>query len=368
MVRLHVVGLPHTGLEDRFSWCAYTGKVRRFAPMMTAQGFDVVTYHAGKVEQHDPWRAGEYVQILTERARAQRFGSGLPVPSFDQAMFGSFNAKACFEIGKRIQLGDLVLPLRWARAAPTSSTCSPPTGRRTVRRLLGVIPDGTFRCFESYVWMHAVYGYQAGAGLNAYLRPELRRRHPELLRRHPVPAPRTDDGYLLFVGRVGDYPKGIYEAMEVSKASGVPLVAAGPACRPKGWIIGGSSAPRIGPKLLTHCTALIQPTQFLEPFGGSVVEALLCGVPVITSDWGAFPENVIEPQDDRGDPSTPTSTLPHAGRVVHAGRSAQHDEFDDSSPSGTGPMPMVDGGGRPAVRPLVRASRHPGQAPAGIEL
>lgn len=43
----------------------------------------------------------------------------------------------------------------------------------------------------------------------------------------------------------------------------------------------------------TRTIALIQPTVYSEPFGWNVIEANLSGVPVITSNWGAFKETVI---------------------------------------------------------------------------
>jgi len=51
-------------------------------------------------------------------------------------------------------------------------------------------------------------------------------------------------------------------------------------------------------KLISNARAVIIPSQYFEPFGLVVIEALLCGTPVITTDWGAFPE--IVPQGDVG--------------------------------------------------------------------
>jgi hypothetical protein len=46
LIRLHILGLPHTITRDEFSHCAFTGKVQRFSPMMRSlPGYEV--YHYG---------------------------------------------------------------------------------------------------------------------------------------------------------------------------------------------------------------------------------------------------------------------------------------------------------------------------------
>jgi glycosyltransferase involved in cell wall biosynthesis len=45
-------------------------------------------------------------------------------------------------------------------------------------------------------------------------------------------------------------------------------------------------------RLMGKACALIQPTVFMEPFGGNVVEAAMCGTPAITTDYAAFSETV----------------------------------------------------------------------------
>ena len=45
MTRLHLPAIPHTITSPRYSHCAFTGKVLRFAPMMQSRGYQV--YHYG---------------------------------------------------------------------------------------------------------------------------------------------------------------------------------------------------------------------------------------------------------------------------------------------------------------------------------
>jgi glycosyltransferase involved in cell wall biosynthesis len=53
----------------------------------------------------------------------------------------------------------------------------------------------------------------------------------------------------------------------------------------------GYLEPEARDDMLRGARALLAPTHYNEPFGGVTIEALLCGTPIITSDWGAFAEN-----------------------------------------------------------------------------
>jgi glycosyltransferase involved in cell wall biosynthesis len=47
-------------------------------------------------------------------------------------------------------------------------------------------------------------------------------------------------------------------------------------------------------ELYQNAKAVFVPTTYVEPYGTVNVEAQMCGTPVITTDWGAFTETVID--------------------------------------------------------------------------
>ena len=88
------------------------------------------------------------------------------------------------------------------------------------------------------------------------------------------------EDYALFLGR--DAPdKGIAIAREVCEHAGLPL---------KAVHTGYTGAAKTA--LIARARVVLMPTLYVEPFGYVAVEAQMCGVPAVTTDWGAFAETV----------------------------------------------------------------------------
>ncbi len=91
----------------------------------------------------------------------------------------------------------------------------------------------------------------------------------------------SPEDYLLYLGRDAA-DKGVGIARECAAAAGLELKMV------HDGLTGAAKA-----KLIAEARAVLMPTIYPEPFGYVAIESQMCGTPVITTDWGAFPETVL---------------------------------------------------------------------------
>jgi glycosyltransferase involved in cell wall biosynthesis len=116
------------------------------------------------------------------------------------------------------------------------------------------------------------------------------------------------DEYLLWVGRF-DPVKGAHRAITVARRAGLPLVLAGPVQHGQEPYFHREIEPHIDGEtvryveevggarrmeLFARAKALLMPIRWAEPFGLVMIEALVCGTPVLAFPEGAVSEIVID--------------------------------------------------------------------------
>ena len=146
--------------------------------------------------------------------------------------------------------------------------------------------------------------------------------------------------YLLFFGRI--HPdKGVHEAIEVARRTGIPLVIAGivhdevyfkehvePHIDGSGVKYIGSVGPEKRQEVLGGALALLHLIHFDEPFGLSVVESMACGTPVIAFGRGSMSELIRD--GSTGFIVADVNAAIHAvGRIDSLDRRACRDEVEE---------------------------------------
>jgi glycosyltransferase involved in cell wall biosynthesis len=302
MSRVHLLALPHTRLTDDTLSCAYSQKVRRACGMLRAEGHHVTLYGPDEADVD----ADEVVVVHTAEDRArwgfEQFDTVLSplVWAQDAPYFAETNARMSAAVRERARLTDLLMVTTSVQYPVAAANNELTVAEWTVGYEGIGHRDRWFAAFESYAWMHHVYGLSGFRDGRAFDRVI-----PNFFDPDDFYVSDKKDDYLLFVGRV-ILRKGPHIAAEIAERVGRRLVVAGPGaryhndglCTEEGTPISGDVeyVGEVGradrAELMAKAACLITPTLFIEPFGGVAVEAMMSGTPVLASDWGAYTETV----------------------------------------------------------------------------
>lgn len=286
-MRFHVTALPHTQTTKEYIACAYTAKVINFCRMMMNRGHEVFLY-AG--EQNEA-PCTEHVVVTKETDRAVHVGNKhFTQASFYGKLWDNANANCVNEIRKRAKKEDFICVIAGIAQQPIAAALP-----HMITVEFGVGYGGVFskyRVFESYAWMHTVYGSQSGGDphrCDGHWWDEV---IPGYLDPAQFPFSEEKDDYFLFVGRLVER-KGYSIAVDVCKVLDKKLIVCGQGTPPEGVDYRGVVGPEERGLLMSRAKAVFVPTVYVEPFGNVHVEAMACGTPVITTDWGVFTETVV---------------------------------------------------------------------------
>jgi glycosyltransferase involved in cell wall biosynthesis len=178
--------------------------------------------------------------------------------------------------------------------------CDMNPGCKIVEPSIGYRANGVFapyRVFTSYANMHYFYGDRDMLMSPSWFDDVIG--NPFTVSEFEYSEKKED--YFLYFGRVCE-EKGVHLAIQATEKMGKKLVIAGPGSLqalgydriPNHVEMFGVANAEQRKQLMKNAKCLFGLTHYVEPFGNMIIEANLSGTPVITTDWGAFPEIVLE--------------------------------------------------------------------------
>jgi len=283
----HVIGISHAKTLKEYSADAFTQKVRLICKMLTEAGHTVIHYGT---EGSNPI-CTEHVSVLSKETFDKVHGAydwkkGAFLTTNDNAANVEFTKNAIIEINKRKKPTDFLLCSFGLQHKPIADALHP-----MIIVELGIGYRWSFaphRIFESYNWMHWIYGSEersVNPTPNFYDAVI-----PNYYDLDDYIYSATKNDYFFFIARP-TILKGLEIAAKSVEAVGGRLVVAGqgepPIKSPVIDFVGVVSIEERA-KWMSKAKATFVPTFYVEPFGGTVVESLLSGTPVIATDFGAF--------------------------------------------------------------------------------
>jgi glycosyltransferase involved in cell wall biosynthesis len=256
--------------------------------MMTDAGHTVFLYGG----EQNTTICHEHIACISDLDRQRLLGDAhYTAGSFDARLpiWAGFNAKVAAEIRLRAEPKDFICVIGGTAHKPIADMLP---DMMTVE--FGIGYAGTFaqfRVFESYAWMHTIYGTTTtnaatldGRWYDAVI--------PGYIDAAEFPMGSGTGDYLFFIGRLIER-KGYQIAADVAEHLGKRLIIGGVGNPPSyGEFVGVMGLERA--KYYGEASAVLVPSQYIEPYATVNVEAQMTGTPVITTDWGAFTETVVD--------------------------------------------------------------------------
>lgn len=311
--RFHLLTLAHLPQSSEVAACAFSQKNRKLAHMLTSLGHQVFAYCSEGSDIAEYCNSDNLIQVETHKLNdiRQDYGDG------DNRFFCGYDYKAsgwrhdfngprkpstlkfytaCTEhINKIKQPGDFLLLTQGIYQKPIADavklwlTCEPGIGYRG--------SFARFRAFESAYLQNFTYGSQnPGKCINGHYYDRI---IPNYYDAANFPFQPDKSDYFFFIGRMITR-KGVWTAIKATEAIGARLILAGQESDeidvselPDHCEFIGYVEPEQRAELMGRARGVFVPTLYMEAFGGVNVEAQLCGTPVITTNFGVFPETVV---------------------------------------------------------------------------
>ena len=300
-LRFHILGIPHTVTGPHWSMCPFTTKVWKFAKMMKEKGHYIIHYgHKDSIVDCD-----EHVTLITNEDFKKAYGDYnwqekglLYYQKNNDHCHMKFNKLAITEISKRLDENDFILCF-WGKGHYIVGTHFIDINKGiVVEPGVGYALDQSFcdyKIFESYATMHQYIG-----SINTYNPSWYNSVIPLTCDPSQFEIGEKED-YFLHLGRI-DKCKGLDIVIRACNYLGVKLKIAGTPLDGLEKLgvkitdnieLVGLAGVEERKELMSKAKGFFCLSTYSEPFGAAVVEAMLSGCPVITSDWGGFTETVV---------------------------------------------------------------------------
>lgn len=322
----HLLGIPHLPQSRKYASCAFSQKNRKLAKMLIdlghtvyfygSEGSDVAEYCNSKrlhfVETHtlqdirDSYGEGDNRFEVGYDWTSKDFKHDLSTDE-KKPVTMKFNAMAIEHINKVKKDNHFLLITQGtyqkviADAVGLYLTCESGIGYRG--------SYANFRSFESTYIQNFTYGSENPfASMNGSYYDRV---IPNYFDDNDIEYSETKEDYYLYVGRMIQR-KGLLTAYKACRDANVKLlmVGQGAMVNSVGELVGTENSDFTLPAgnweylgfadiekrkgLMAKAKAVLTPTEYLEPFAGVHVEAMLSGTPVITTNFGVFPDTVID--------------------------------------------------------------------------